>query len=196
MRPAIFRNSPDSSDQAGFTLVEVVIGIVVAAIALAFITSLFFSNAGRSVEPVLQIRAAEFGQALMDEIIAKPFDEQTPLGGVPACDPCTPFANFGADAAETRSNFDDVDDYDNYCGSPGPLIDSFGVDISSNTGDPFFGYRMEVCVTYDSDYDGINDGAAAHVGAVAKRIRVDIYPPTGAGMGGTPITFSAYRGNY
>ena len=60
-----------SRNSKGFTLVELVVGIVVMAIALTFMANVFFSNPQRSVEPVLQIRAAEIGQGLMDEILAK-----------------------------------------------------------------------------------------------------------------------------
>lgn len=194
MKPAISKRYPETARYSGFTLIEIVVGIVVSAIALTLLSVLFFSNAGRSVEPILQIRAAEFGQALLDEILAKKFDQKTPVGGVPACNPCTPPANFGPDASESRATFNDVDDYNTYCGGS-DLIDAFGTDLSV-AGGPFQNFTMSVCVIYDSNYDGVGDGAGSQVGATAKLITVKIYPPGGAGLGGAPITFSAYRGNY
>lgn len=180
--------------QSGFTLVEIIVGIVVSAVALTFLSTLFFSNAGRSAEPILQIRAAEFGQALLEEILAKPFDENTPVGGVPACSTlgtgtatdCTAEASF--DELEARSAFDDVDDYDRYCGGTFPLSDASGAPLSG-VGQPFENYLMQICVTYDGDFDGVgNDG---NVGA--KLITVEISLPPGVGA---PLVFSAYKGNY
>ncbi len=177
------------SVQTGFTLVEIVVGIVLTAFGLTLITTVFFSSPGRSVEPVLQIRAAEFGQALMDEILAKPFDENTPLGGVPACvaGGCTAEAGFGSDAGETRDSFDDVDDYHSYCGAGVALEDASG---NPPSGGQFSNYLMSVCVTYDGDYNGTTD-----TNTNAKLITVSISPPTGAGLG-NPIVITAYRGNF
>ncbi len=169
--------------QAGFTLVELVVGIVVMAIALTLLTSVFFAGSGRSVEPILQIRAAEFGQALMNEILSKKFDQLTPEGGVPACTTCTAVGSLGSDG-ESRSQFNDVDDYDDYCDSAVDVTDALGNPIPN-----LDRYLMRVCVDYD-DFDG-----AGAVNINAKIIRVYITPPTGAGLD-TPIVFTAYKGNY
>ncbi len=177
--------------QCAFTLVELVAGIVVSAIALTFLSALFFSNPNRSVEPLLQIRAAEFGQALMDEILAKRFDETTPVGGIPPCSGCTTDTGLGSDGAELRIDYDDVDDYHEYClddgsGDPGwPITDALGANPVH-----FSRYRMRVCVNYDGDYNGVAD-----TNTNAKLITVDIYPPSSGGFG-SPITISAYRGNF
>lgn len=180
----------------GFTLVEIIVGIVVSAIALTFLTSLFFTNAGRSVEPIIQIRGAEFGQALLDEILSKRFDELTPVGGVPACSTlatnpatdCTSEAAF--DEGESRDQFDDVDDYDIYCGATGPLIDANNNNLSA-PGQRFENFAMEICVTYDGDYDGTGNDADIR----AKLITVEITAPPGSGLG-APMVFSAYKGNF
>ena len=181
------------SRSGGFTLVELVVGIVLMASALAFLSTLFFANPARSVEPLLQIRAAEYGQALMDEILSKPFDENTPLGGVPACvgAACTARAAFGSDAGEGgRADFDDVDDYHDYCDDGDstvtfPVIDSLGT-----APEGFGNYRMRVCIEYDGDYNG-----AADTNSNAKLISVELYPPSGAGLA-NPIVITAYRGNF
>lgn len=173
------------SKQAGFTLIELIVGIVLMAIALTFMTNAFFSNPGRSVEPMMQIRAAEFGQALLGEILSKNFDETTPIGGVPACVVCTASGSLGSEG-ESRSTYDDVDDYNDSCGSPMALADSLGNGVSN-----FNGYGMEVCVSYDGDYDGLAD-----TNINAKLIQVNIYLPSGAGMGNDPITLSGYKGNF
>jgi len=180
----------------GFTLIELVAAIVLMAVALTFMINLFFANPGRSVEPLLQIRAAEFGQALMEEILAKPFDQATPLGGIPACAgaACTASGALGAEG-EIRANYNDVDDYHSYClddgsGDPGwPVSNAMG-----QQPEDFNRFRMRVCIGYDDDYDGNINEAGVDVDR-AKLIRINIYAPQVGGLG-SPIAFSAYRGNY
>ena len=200
MKRVISSRSPVSAP-AGFSLVELVVGIVVSAIALTLLTNLFFSNAGRSVEPMMQIRAAEFGQAIMEEILAKNFDEQTPVGGVPACTSCTPANSLGPDG-ESRDSFDDVDDYNSYCGDPNDLADRVGLSDTfgnalSTTGGIMAGYQMKICVGYDNNYDGVvESGAGAHSNPKAKLISVYLFPPSAAGLNGGAIQFNAYRSNF
>jgi len=180
----------------GFTLIELVAAIVLMAVALTFMISLFFANPGRSVEPLLQIRAAEFGQALMEEILAKPFDQATPLGGIPACAglACTASGSLGNEGA-VRASYNDVDDYHSYClddgsGAPGwPIINALG-----DEPEDFDRFRMRVCVGYDDDYDGTINEAGVDVDR-AKLIRIEIYAPQVGGLA-SAIVFSAYRGNY
>ena len=181
--------------QQAFTLVELVVGIVVMAIALSILSTVFFSSAGRSVEPLLMVRGAEFGQALMDEIIGKKFDETTPDGGVPACAvPCTLAANLGPDGAEIRANYNDVDDYNHYCDIDNvapyfQLEDTFG-----NVPEGFENFQMSICVGYDGDYNGsMNEGGADDQNA--KLIIIDIYVPQTGGLS-SAVSFRAYKGNY
>ncbi len=175
--------------QHGATLIELVVSMVILAIAMTSLSVQFFSQTTRAVEPLFEIRAAELGQALMDEILAKPYDENSPAGGVPACDDdsCSPV--LGAEPDETsRIDFDDVDDYHYYCDSSPPY---FAIeDVEGNEPDGFEYFQMSICVVYDNDYDGMS-GA----GVNAKRITIDIYPPAAGGRG-PAITFSAYRSNF
>ena len=182
--------------QSAFTLIEVVVGIVVSAIVLTFLSTVFFANPERSVEPLLQIRAAEFGEALMEEILGKAFDEATPVGGIPACTAigtatgCTPVANLGAEEI-SRANYDDVDDYNIYCpdqspGNPGWPAQNF----QGNNLDNFDNIRMRVCVNYDGDFDGVAD---ANINA--KLITIDIYLMSGGSISSI-MTIAAYRGNF
>lgn len=174
--------------QAGFTLIELIVGLVITAIALSALSVVFFSAPQRSVEPVLQIRATELGQSLMQEILAKPFDETTPVGGLPACVACTDAASFGVDGGESRPGFDDVDDYHVYCRASAPyaaVVDPFGV-----TPDDFENFRMSVCVTYDGNFDGVADADQR-----AKQVTVDVYPPPISGQR-QRMRFLAWRSNY
>lgn len=171
----------------GFTLIEIIVGMVISAISLTMLYTLIYPQIVRSVEPMLQVRAAELGQAIVEEILAKPFDELSPTGGVPPCSPCTAAAAFGADSGEgTRADFDDVDDFDSYCGSPQAVEQ-----IPNVTPSGFAKFRMQICVIYDGNYDGTADADQK-----AKRITVSVYAPTRGSGFAAPIRFSAYRGNF
>ena len=68
----------------GFTLIEIVITIVILG-AVAGILVPFFNAIVHSPDPVIRERAISLGQSMMDEIMAKKWDENTPMGGGPIC---------------------------------------------------------------------------------------------------------------
>jgi len=174
--------------EQGFTLIEIIVGLVITGIAISAMASLVFPLFSRSVEPLFHMRAAEFAQALADDAMAKPYDEATPLGGIPACSVCTAAGSLGEEGAEqNRGDFNDFDDYHLFCGaSPLPIQDVFGVDLNTNS--DYAGYFFNACVVYDGNYDGgADDGNIA-----AKRMDITVRPPPPA----EPISFSIYRSNY
>lgn len=169
----------------GFTLIELVVGMVITAISLAMLSALIYPQLQRSVNPILAVRAAELGQALMEEILAKRFDETTASGGVPACTPACS-STLGADGSETRLDFDDVDDFNVYCSGQFAIETALGT-----TPAEFSRYRMQICVNYDGNFDGSTD-----TNTNAKLITVSVFPPLAGGGQDAPISFSAYRGNF
>ncbi len=102
----------------GFTLIETIVFLVVVSVALAavvtvFSNSMYFERSdgsirSNSVDPVVRTRALELAQAQMDQILARRFDENTPSGGVPACDSTAGVACAGI---VVDTDFDDVGDY-------------------------------------------------------------------------------------
>lgn len=154
------------------------VGITLIAIVAALLVNLVYPAWRQSAEPLVQQRAAALAQSLMEEILSKRFDELTPDGGVPPCTPCS--SSLGSDG-ETRASFDDVDDYNDYCASSVAVTDADGSSLSG-----YDSYRMRICVSYDGNYDGVDDTDQA-----AKRITVTITPGSLA-----PIVFSAYRANF
>ena len=176
----------------GFTLIELIIGIVMFAIALSIITALIAPQAKRSAEPIVALRASEFGQSLMNEIQSKSFDEhsdrsapfrrcgETTLGA----EPCTAEGDLGVDnlgaGLETRTSYNDVDDY--IALSNQPITNSLGEVLSQ-----YSDFNLVVTVEYDSDFNEltINDGTTF------KRITIEVTSPLGEVYG-----FSAYKGNY
>ncbi len=96
----------------GFTLIELIIGIVMFAIALSIITALIAPQAKKSAEPIVALRASEFGQSLMNEIQSKSFDEHSDrsspfkrCGEISiGAEACTAPAALGLDNSETRTS--------------------------------------------------------------------------------------------
>ena len=175
----------------GFTLVEIVITIVILG-AVAGILVPFFNAITHSPDPVIRERAISLGQAMMDEIMAKRWDENTPMGGGPICtgespnqgirptliDACvtsaTPAATLGPDGAEPRIDFDDVDDYNNI-----NEADNF----TDQNGTPFVltGYTRQVAVRYiASNTNPIDQTIPAATGITdTKLVVVRITSPLG-----------------
>lgn len=77
--------SISARSRAGFTLIETVVFIVVVSIGLGAVLTVFNQFVVQSVDPLMRITALEKGQAMLDDILAQKFDDNTPAGGVPAC---------------------------------------------------------------------------------------------------------------
>ncbi len=154
-------NRPLHGPSCGFTLVELVLTIVIlGAVSLIFIP--FVNSIIHSPDPMLRQRAVALGQALMDEIVAKRWDENTPVGAGPICsgespskgarpslvDNCAaPGARtasaIGADTGETqRTLYDDVDDYNAMAEEVDTFHDQQGTAFSLP------GYRRKAMVRY------------------------------------------------
>lgn len=133
----------------GFTLIEIVLTIVILG-AIAGILVPFFSAIVHSPDPVIRERAISLGQAMMDEIMAKKWDENTPNGGGPlntgesarGTVAATLVANLGVDAGENRTTYDDVDDYRSMPAEVDNFTDQNGAGFSLP------GYRRQITVDY------------------------------------------------
>lgn len=106
--------SSQNRTEQGATLIELVVFIVVVGVALAVLVRVFNQSVINSADPVVKIKALEKGQALLDEILARKFDENTPTGGVPACNTSSGLACAGI---VSDSDYDDVGDYNGYTDS-------------------------------------------------------------------------------
>ncbi len=191
----------------GFTLIELVIGIVLFSIVLTLVTTLVAPQARRSVDPILQIRAVELAQSVLREISARSFDENSDrINGVIRCnedlnddgevDPppigdeaekeCTANLDLGNEAGESRATFDDVDDYDGLSQSGGDIENSLGDEIIVDGANLYEGFSVQVNVEYAGDfYDPGRDNENS------KLITVTVTTPTGV-----DLVFSTYRSNF
>lgn len=162
----------------GFSLIELVVGMLVISIAIVMMTSMFFPQADRSVESLHRMRSAELAHSVMNEIWGKRYDQQTnPNGGVPACNTGTPLvpcsSTLGPDG-EVRDSYNDVDDYN------GLNINSFMFNSSQTYAAVYINFGLSVEVKY------VNATTQA-----AKLISVNVTTPSGE-----VIKYQAVRSNY
>lgn len=185
--------SQASAKQAGFTLLELIVGVVVLGIALLLISSILGPMYIRSSEPWQQVRAAELGHSLMNEIMARSFDENSSRGtnllrcgeagagsciaAIPAC-PATGMSSATEEAS--RDLYDDVDDFHCFRGD-GAAVSNI---LNQSLADSYRNFQVEVLVSY----------AGADVGLPtqrAKRVDIRVILPSGDN-----IAFSGYKGNW
>ncbi|WP_026024216.1 type IV pilus modification PilV family protein, partial [Enterovibrio norvegicus] len=70
-------SNPISRHQRGYTLVELVIGIVVFGVAMVLISTTLFPMFAKSANPHFEARAAALGQAVMNQVLARQFDRNS-----------------------------------------------------------------------------------------------------------------------
>jgi MSHA pilin protein MshD len=81
--------------ESGATLIELIISIVVIAIAASAVLGVLSSTVGRSADAMVLSQAVAIAEADLEEISLKPFVDPD-----------------GVDGEAARPSFDDVDDYD------------------------------------------------------------------------------------
>ncbi|MGS2717653.1 type IV pilus modification PilV family protein [Eionea flava] len=157
----------------GFTLIELIAFLVVVGVSMVAIGSVFLYATERSQNPLINSRMLAMAQSQLDEISSRKFDENTPTGGVPACDTtinnAVACSGIGLDTAEiltSSSTLDDVDDFHLY------------------QDEPDTGFLREVVVVMAGDDFGVSNDQA-------KRITVTITSPQGVSM-----SLSTYRFNF
>ena len=180
--------------QQGITLIELIVGIVVLAISLTLVTSVLGPLFIKSTDPWHQVRATELGQSLMNEILARSFDENSSRSGsLLRCNEagaltCTSQANFGPDGSETRLQFDDVDDFHGL----NSLADALAyMDDAGEREQYYRNYQVAVNVRYAAATDVVLSSGMAIGAQQLKLITVTVTTPNGE-----PIQFSAIKGNW
>lgn len=184
-------------EQSGFTLIEIIVGIVVLSISFSIFTSLIYPLSNQSAEQVHQIRAAELGQSMINEILGKAFDENSDMsGGLYRCgedknkdgviesdDNETCSTTLGNEESNNRELFDDVDDYN------GLNVFESSLGASDSLENAYVGFKINIKVINDSDYDGGND--AVDDNYTAKLITVTVTTPQNF-----DFVFSVYKVNF
>lgn len=170
-------------NQKGVTLVELVMSIIILSIAMIALMNAFSVSMLGSADPLWRNKTLKLAQLYLDEIQAKNYDHNTPVGGMPfvAAPSC---ASLGADAGEVRATYNDVDDYDD-------INNEVPVSLIAALDSSYSDYRISVEVVCVGDEVGAVNGLNAPDSNHAKKITVIITPP-----GQSAISFAAFKGNF
>jgi MSHA pilin protein MshD len=136
--------------ERGATLIELVISIVVIAIAASAVLGVLSSSIGRSADAMVLSQAVAIGEAYLEEISLKSFADPD-----------------GMDGETQRNAFDDVDDYNGLVDAG--ARDQFGTELT-----PLSQYTVSVTVLPSPGLAGI---PAAAVRRIDVRVT---YPGDGA----------------
>jgi MSHA pilin protein MshD len=184
---------------SGFTLIELVIGIVVLSISFTIIFSMIAPAATQSAQQVNQIRASELGQSMLNEIMGKAFDDKSDMssgalrcgedinldGNIDLEDACSTDMSYEPDETHegtgNRVLFDDVDDYNG--------LNTFENSLGGPLSDLYSGFSVFVEVCNDSQYDGICSNGGDN--QTAKFITITVTTPSE-----NSVTFSSYKANF
>ena len=170
--------------QQGFTLIELVVGMLVIAIAIVMLSSMLFPQADRAAKTLHRVKSAELAHSVMNEIWGKRYDQNTNAnGGVPACGsplgaPCSSVTNLGPsewkwpDEGEGRNDFNDVDDYH------GLTQNATMLNSSKTYAQVYPNYQLSVSVAY---------GPASNT----KLVTINVTTPDNE-----VITYNLVRSNY
>jgi len=170
----------------GFTLIELVIGIVVLSLSFTILFNTILPATEQGAKQIHQIRAAELGQTTMSEIMGKAYDENSDMqGGLLRCGEGTLLCSttLGPDGDEVghRDLYDDVDDYN------GLLDSNIRNSLNDLMNELYSGFTVAVMVCNDSNYGGTCDGVVG----VAKLITVTVTTADGV-----EVVFSSYKANF
>lgn len=162
----------------GFSFVELIAAIaIMAVVSVSLFSSLSFALAHQS-DGIWQAKTTLLAESYLAMIAPRRFDETTPLGGVPICNPCSTVFDDG----EARALYDDIDDFHGI--DDQPPLDEQGAPLIG-----FDSYRVQVQVRYpdSSEQTLLGLGQADQ----AKVVVVTVTPP-----GQSPQAFTVVRTNF
>lgn len=135
--------------QAGFTMVELIMFIVVVAAAMAGLLMVIDVNVRTSADPMVRKQATVLADSLMEEILLQSFNDPD-----------------GVTGEATRATFDDVMDYNGIneiINAAGPVFQNMPVNL--------YGYQIQIAVLDDAATLGI---AAQRVTVTVSRAQETI----------------------
>ena len=173
-----------SQKTKGFTLIELLIFIVVVSIGLAGVLLAINTSIKSSVDPVLRKQSLAIAESLMDEIIAKEWNDPITLDNG-FYNPTTGMSSSCNPATAVRSLWTNICDYNGYT-SIG-ILDSNGDAIPDLSN-----YKIYPPVKVSFiDVFPINNANNGGLSAQMKKIDVSVTDPLG-----NVLVITGYRGNY
>lgn len=146
-------------DERGFTLIDLILVIVIVAIAIPPMLALFIQMGSGSLFGVTVSRANALASTLAEEIKSKKWDESAP----------PPSLILGLEPGESRATYNDVDDFHGLDESP--PRDSQGAIMAGFTG---FRQQVSVCYVASTDFDTCIGGPTMY-----KQVTVTVTDPEG-----------------
>jgi MSHA pilin protein MshD len=125
--------------ERGMTLIELVIAIVVVAIAVSAILGVLSRNVEHSADAMIMSQAVSIAEAYMEEVSLKAFADPD-----------------GIDGEALRADFDDADDY-------AGLVDNGAYDQFGNAIAGLAGYTVSVAVGPSTALPGIGGADALRI---------------------------------
>lgn len=135
--------------QRGVTMIELIISIVIIAIAVSGVLLVINQTTSTSADPMIRTQATSIAQSYMEEIMLLAYQDPD-----------------GNEAGETRATYDDVDDYNG-------LSDSGARDQTDTVVSGLESYLITISVTNENL---VFAGLAA---VAAKRIDIIVSHPAG-----------------
>lgn len=135
--------------QAGVNLVELIIAIVIIAIACTGVLLVFAQTVRFSADPMIQTQALAVAEAYLDEILSRPLNDPSggESGGSEEGDPSD---------ATIRPLLDDVQDYDGLSNAPPQDQGGVAADFAPADGTPDLqGYQVDVDVVPGVAVNGV-----------------------------------------
>ena len=192
-----------NSKQQGFSLLELVFGIVLLGIVMTGALVTLINLSPNTVNTVMDVRAAQFAQRLLNEIASQKYDhanENLTCGA--ASLPCTPQEDYGPELTEgetTLASFNDVDDYHTPAICAADLADCvdkewvpacwFTTDGCSSSNNAYQQFLVNIKVSPTEFIE--KDGESSTGTDSAKKIVLTIKQPSGIDW-----QFAVLRGNY
>ena len=178
------------NSQSGMTLIELIVAMVVIAIATSTIMLLISDVTRRSADPMVQEQAHAIAQSYLEEIMLRPFCDPNDFASPvdcptlcvsSACASCSGNTTDGV-TIEDRSTYDDVCDYDG-------LTNNGATDQNNNLIAGLEAYTVTVNVVDDAtaNLNGLTGNAG-------QSVLVNVTLSHSALPG--DIVLSGYRANY
>lgn len=136
--------------ERGATLIELVISIVVIAIAASAVLGVLSSSVGRSADAMVLSQAVAIAEAYLEEISLKAYADPD-----------------GVDGEALRSAFDDVDDYNG-------LVDNGARDQFGGAPAALAQYTVSVTVASSAALTGVPGAAAERIDVVVTAPNVTV----------------------
>jgi MSHA pilin protein MshD len=166
---------------AGLTLIELIVFIVVVSVGLVGVLSVFNLTVRNSADPMLQKQMLAIAEAMMEEVLLKDYqnDPANPdnTSATLGCTLKTVSPSCRPNNVVDRPNYNDIDDYDTYTQSASNAIDGSTVTALA-------GYTVKVAIDKTVAVTNVPVGQAAHITVTVT-------------LSGSPaVTLDGYRTNY